>query len=175
MDIVQQQRLIALESTPLGGDVLLLEGFSGEEKLSSLFEFSLECLSRSPDIAPSAIVGKRIAFSVRYADEGRRPFNGFVHRLIAGNVHGHGLRQYRIEVVPWLWFLTLTTDCRIFQEKTIPQIVEQVFRDNGFTDFDSSRITGSHPQHDYCVQYLESDFAFVSRLLEEEGIFYWFT
>src|SRR5262249_46533795 len=90
-----------------------------------------------------------------------------------GGLDVRSLRQYRAEVVPWLWFLPRTADCRIFQHKSAPQIIEQVFKELGFTDFEFN-LRGDHPRRDYCVQYRETDFNFVSRLLEEEGVFYWF-
>ena len=67
-----------------------------------------------------------------------------------------------MEVVPWLWFLTRIADCRIFQDKTIPQIVEAVFKSRGFSDYKLS-LTGTYDQREYCVQYRETDFNFVSR------------
>jgi type VI secretion system secreted protein VgrG len=82
--------------------------------------------------------------------------------------------HYTIQIVPWLWTLTRTTDCRIFQNKTVPDIIEQIFQDLGFSDF-KLELMGSFEPRDYCVQYRESDFHFVSRLMEEEGIFYYFT
>jgi type VI secretion system secreted protein VgrG len=84
------------------------------------------------------------------------------------------LHKYTAEVVPWLWFLTMTADCRIFQEKTVPDIIEQIFNDLGFSDFETQGIKGAHPVWEYCVQYRETDFDFVSRLMEQEGIFYYF-
>ena len=76
-------------------------------------------------------------------------------------------------MVAWLWFLNLFSDCRIFQNKSVPDIVEQVFKDRGFSDY-KLQLQGSYPEREYCVQYRETDFNFVSRLLEEEGIFYFF-
>ncbi|MCX6637162.1 MAG: type VI secretion system tip protein VgrG, partial [Acidobacteria bacterium] len=84
------------------------------------------------------------------------------------------LTNYKALVVPWLWLLTRTSDCRIFQEMTVPDIIKKVFRDHGFTDFDD-RLSGSHRSWEYCVQYRETDFNFVSRLMEQEGIYYYFT
>ena len=83
------------------------------------------------------------------------------------------LRTYRAEVVPWPWFLTRTTDCRIFQNQSTPDIIETIFEDFGFTDF-ALELKGSYPKREYCVQYRETAFNFVSRLMEHEGIFYFF-
>ncbi len=82
--------------------------------------------------------------------------------------------MYRATLVPWLWFLTRNTNCRIFQEKTVPEIITTVFRDHGFTDF-VERFRETYRRWDYCVQYRESDFDFVNRLMEQEGIYYYFT
>ena len=79
---------------------------------------------------------------------------------------------YRAELRPWLWFLTRTSDCRIFQHKTVPDIVKEIFREQGFTDFKDA-LTSSYREWDYCVQYRETDFNFVSRLLEQEGAYYY--
>jgi len=169
----QANRFIAID-TPLGDDVLLLTSFSGQEDLSRLFTYHLELLSERDSISPREIVGKNVTFRVRLADgQSFRYFNGFVSRFSAGS-RGSGLRRYQAEIVPWTWFLTRTTDCRIFQNKSVPDIIEQIFRDLGFSDYETSQIKGSHPPWEYCVQYRETAFNFISRLMEQEGIFYYF-
>src|SRR5208282_303386 len=72
-----------------------------------------------------------------------------------------------------LGFLTRTSDCRIFQEKSVPDILEEVFKGHGFNDYQLN-LSASHSQREYCVQYRETDFNFVSRLMEQEGIYYFF-
>ena len=168
----QEGRELVLE-TPLGPDVLLLTSFAGQEVLSGLFRYRLEMLSESDSITPRDIVGKNVTVSVELPDNTERYFNGYVSDFSYLGT-GSRLSRYTMEVVPWLWFLTLTANCRIFQEKTAIQIVEQVFADLGFSDFETSEVKGNHRTRGYCVQYRESDFGFVSRLLEEEGIFYYF-
>jgi type VI secretion system secreted protein VgrG len=117
-----------------------------------------------------AIVGKGVTISVA-AGGGDRFFHGVVSRFSqSGTVGRHA--SYRAEIVPWLWFLTRTTDCRIFQRKSTPDIVKQIFGEYGFADYRFQ--LGSYEPREYCVQYRETDFQFVSRLLEEEGIFYFF-
>ncbi|WP_038825311.1 type VI secretion system tip protein VgrG, partial [Pseudomonas aeruginosa] len=74
---------------------------------------------------------------------------------------------------PWLWLLTRTSDCRIFQNQKVPDIIKQVFRDLGFSDFEDA-LSRSYREWEYCVQYRETSFDFVSRLMEQEGIYYWF-
>ncbi len=168
---VQQEHLLGLD-TPLGPDALLLVRMTGEEEMSRLFRFQLEMLSEDDSLPASAIVGKNVTFRVEFPDGEPRYFNGFVTRF-AYCGRGDRLSVYRAEVAPWLWFLTKTTDCRIFQNLSVPDIITQVFRDLGFTHFRLD-LKGSHPKWEYCVQYRESDFNFVSRLMEEEGISYYF-
>jgi len=172
MALKQEKRSLVL-ATPLGEDVLVLTAFRGHEEMSRLFEFELEMISDDNSISAPDIVGKNVTFSVKLADNSPRHFNGFVSRFFAGDQKDER-RNYRARVVPWLWFLTRTADCRIFQNKTVVEVIEQIFGDLGFSDFDTSQIKGEHPARDYCVQYRETDFDFVSRLMEEEGIFYFF-
>jgi type VI secretion system secreted protein VgrG len=160
--------------TPLGPDVLGLAAFSGREEMSRLFSFRLEMASHNSAISADQIVGKNVTFGIRLADGSPRYFNGFVSRFGAAYEDFKGDREYWAEVVPWLWFLTRTSDCRIFQDKTVPEIIEQIFKDLGFSDYDKSQVKGQHPKREYCVQYRETDFDFISRLMEEEGIFYFF-
>jgi type VI secretion system secreted protein VgrG len=156
--------------SPLGGD-LVVSNVSGEEEMGRLFEFNLELLSLNSDIAFSDIVGQRVTV-VLDLDEGERHFDGYVteFQYTGGSER---FSNYQATVKPWLWFLTRTTDCRIFQEETVPDIIKSVFRDNGMSDFDD-RLKGSYREWAYCVQYRETDFNFVSRLMEQEGIYYFF-
>lgn len=172
MALTQGPRTLNVK-TVLGEDKLLLLSFRGREEMSRLFQFQLEMVSDDSGIAAKDVVGTNITFSTSNRDGEKRFFNGFIHRFVAGDADKEGRRSYRADVVPWLWFLTRTTDCRIFQEKTVPEIIEQVFQDLGFSDF-KLELKGSHPKHTYRVQYRETDFNFVSRLMEEEGIFYFF-
>ncbi len=171
MAYTQDKRFIAV-TTPLGKDVLLLTSFSGREEMSRLFHYQLAMFSENEALAAKDIVGKAVTWKVAHAGRTPRFFNGFVSRFAAGPMSGRNTRQYSAEVVPGLWFLTQTTDCRIFQNKTATEIVEQIFKDHGFSAYETSWKT--YPKREYCVQYRESDFDFVSRLLEEEGIFYFF-
>jgi len=173
MALKQAPRLLILR-TPLGDDGLVLTAFSGREEISRLFVFQLEMISDNNAIKAGDIVGQSVTWGVKLKDRPPRYFNGFVSRFFAGDEDKHGRRAYRAEVVPWLWFLTRTADCRIFQDKSVVEIIKQVFQDLSFSDFEVAQIQGSHPPRTYCVQYRESDFQFVSRLMEEEGIFYFF-
>jgi type VI secretion system secreted protein VgrG len=171
MAYTQENRLIAID-TPLGKNTLLLQGFSGHEGISRLFSFHLDLLSLKDSISFTDIVGQNVTIEIRLADNSLRYLNGFVSRF-AQSGSEERFTHYQMEVVPWLWFLTRNADCRIFQNKTIPDIIQQVFTDRGFQNFKNS-LTGSYDPREYCVQYRETDFNFVSRLMEQYGIFYFF-
>jgi len=171
MSYTQTDRIISI-STPLGNDALLLRAFTGYEAISQLFRFDLDLLSEKPSISFDSIVGKPVTLNAVLADGSERYWSGYVSRFAQGANDGR-FTSYRAEMVPWLWFLTRTADCRIFQNKKAPDIIQTIFQDLGFTDF-SVRLHGSFVERDYCVQYRETDFNFVSRLMEEEGIYYFF-
>lgn len=159
-------------STPLGADVLLLERFVGEEAISQPFAFTLDMVSEDAAVDPAALLRKPVCVTVLLPDGSERAIHGRVRRFVQ---HGRSdqLTRYQAEVVPWLWFLGLSSDCRIFQRLSVPDIVTKVFKDLGFSDF-SVRTSGTYAPREYCVQYRETHLDFVSRLLEEEGIFYFF-
>jgi type VI secretion system secreted protein VgrG len=159
-------------STPLGADVLLLQAFHGEESVCGLFAFELEMSSSNASVDFSALIGKSGTITVTLSGGEKRHINGVFTRLTQTGSAG-GFATYRATLSPWLWWLTLTTDSRIFQAKATPDIVKSVFQDLGFSDF-RDELTGTYEAREYCVQYQETAFAFVSRLLEEEGIFYFF-
>jgi type VI secretion system secreted protein VgrG len=171
MPLVQEDRLVSLK-TPLGKDALLVETLEGTEAISSLFRFQLVLVSEKRDIALNSLVGQNVTIEFELAGDKTRHINGFVSRFSQGDVDQR-VAHYYAEVVPWLWFLTRTTDCRIFQKKSVPDIIQQIFKDLGFTDF-KLQLQGSFEPREYCVQYRETDFGFVSRLMEEEGMFYFF-
>jgi type VI secretion system secreted protein VgrG len=167
----QQHRQVAVE-TPLGEDVLLLVGMWGSEQLGRPFEFQLDLASENPQIKFSDIVGQNVTVRLEQSEGSMRYFNGFVNRFTQVSSGGDGTR-YSATMVPWLWFLTRTADCRIFQAMAVPDIVKQVFRDAGFSDFEDA-LTQTYRTWEYCVQYRETAFQFVSRLMEQEGIYYFF-
>lgn len=158
--------------TPLGADVLLFHRMRAHEELSRLSEFELELLSEKQDIAPDSILGKNVTVKLALENDAVRHFNGYVTRF--GQVGMQGRYQaYRATVRPWLWFLTRTADCRIFQELSAPDIIKRVFGDHDVADL-KDELTYTYPKRTYCVQYRETDFDFVSRLMEHEGIYYFF-
>ncbi|MBI5017318.1 MAG: type VI secretion system tip protein VgrG [Deltaproteobacteria bacterium] len=158
--------------SPLGPNALLLRRMVARESLGRLFEFELDLLSRDESLSFDDVLGQEMAVSVELPGGARRPFHGVVSQFAqTGRVGSYA--AYRAVLRPWLWFLTRAADCRIFQEKTVPDIIKEVFRTHGFTDFDQT-LNGSYRTWDYCVQYRETDFDFVSRLMEHEGIYYFF-
>jgi len=158
--------------TPLGTDVLLLRGFHGSEGISRLFRFQLDLLSEKSSIAFSDVIGKNVTISLKQPDDSYRYLNGIISRF-AQHATEEQFTAYTAEMVPWLWLLTRDADCHGFVNKGIPDIITAVFNDLGFHDFEN-KLQNSYPTRDYCVQYRESSFNFVSRLMEQYGIFYFF-
>jgi len=171
MPFTQTGRLLRID-TPLGQDVLLLQGFTGQEGISQMPRFELDLFTEGPPIDFNAIVGENVTIRVELIDEKERFFNGFISRF-AQTGSETGIIHYRAEMVPWLWFLTRTSDCRMFQNKTTPDIIEQIFKDLGFTDY-KLKLQGTYQPREYCVQYRETDYNFVARLMEQYGIYYFF-
>jgi type VI secretion system secreted protein VgrG len=175
----QDNRLVAL-STPLGKDVLLVRHCTVREEMSRLFEITLDLFSSKTDIEFDDIIAQNVTLRVQLED-GERFYNGHVSRFVQINAE-RGFSRYRATVVPWLWFLTRTSDCRIFQksmdqppdEMTVPGIIKKVFKDLGFEDFRDDGLSESYRTWEFCVQYRETAFNFVSRLMEQEGITYFF-
>jgi type VI secretion system secreted protein VgrG len=175
MPYSQEGRLISLV-TPLGDDVLLLAGFSGHEAMSRLFSFHLDLLYYKSGISTyiefTDIVGKNVTITVNQSDGSDRYFNGIVSRF-AQSGEDTNFVHYQMEMVPWTWLLTRFSDCRIFHNKSVSDIIQQVISDRGFTDV-KLNLSGTYSPLEYCVQYRETDFNFISRLMEQNGIFYYF-
>src|ERR1043165_8450062 len=155
MDRTQKNRSLAIAS-PLEEDTLLLRTVTVNEELGRPFEIQLDLRSEDHAIDFSKILGQNVTIRLDIAggDAAQtRYFNGFVSRFSQGEGHRR-LATYRATVVPKLWFLTRTADCRIFQDKT---------------------LSATYTPWNYCVQYRETDFNFISRLLEQEGVYYFFT
>jgi len=175
--VLTQNNRVGVLTTPLGQDVLCLVRFDGHEGLSEVFEFNVEAISEQEIIDFDKAIGQQC--TVKISNFSRvREFTG-----ILVETHSTGLSDqgeyftHRITLRPWLWLLTRTTDCRVFHEKKAPDIIEQVFKDRGFssgTDYELKLTDGGYPQREYTVQYRETDFTFVTRLMEKEGIYYYF-
>jgi type VI secretion system secreted protein VgrG len=160
-------------NTPLGEDTIFLETFHGVERVSDLFHFELGLLTDDPGFSMDSLLNKPAVVSISLHDDTDRHFHGIINHIEEIETRTEGYVLYRATMAPWAWLLTLFDDCRIFQNKTVPDIVQQVFSDRGFTDY-ANRLTGTYNTREYTVQYRETDLNFISRLLEDEGIFYFF-
>ncbi|MBS1857937.1 MAG: type VI secretion system tip protein VgrG [Acidobacteria bacterium] len=189
IDYSQKKRMLSIKTSDPS---LMLEKLSGTEAVSQPFEFKLNMVSVLDSVDLKSLLRTPATVSLCLPDGSERYFNG-IFRTVAQAREGEGeeteretmgvsnpareLTVYQGILVPKLWLLTLDSNCRIFQDKTVPDIIEKILKENGITDFQFRaplRDTGRYPERDYCVQYRESSFNFISRLLEEEGIFYFF-
>lgn len=162
-------RDLKIES-PLGDD-LICRSFSGQESLGRLFDYQLDLLSPNPNIQFQDIVGQRVTITLEL-EQAQRHFDGFISEFRYMGMSGQ-FAWYQATLKPWFWFLTRTADCRIFQNQNVPDIIQSVFRDNNMSDFRIA-LSDSYREWVYCVQYRETDFNFLSRLMEQEGIYYYF-
>ena len=168
----QDNRLLRID-TPLGPDVLLIDSFRIREAISSPFAIHVDAISeltKASQVTAEALIGKNATITVSLKD-GNRYFHGMICRLIQG---GRGTEErfvrFQLEIVPKLMNFANRADCRIFQGKNVPDIVKQVLTG---LDLDI-QLQKTYTARDYCVQYRETDLNFVSRLMEDEGIFYFF-
>jgi type VI secretion system secreted protein VgrG len=168
----QAKRPMKVDTT-LGGDVLLLDGFAGEEGVSTPFLYTLDLLSEDASVDPKKLLRTAAVVTLQSTGSTPRYIHGLIRRFVQLGRTADKLTSYRAEVVPWLWFLSLSTDCKIFQNLSALDIVEKVFKAQGYNDF-QIKCNKTYPKRDFCVQYRETHLNFVSRLMEEEGIFYFF-
>lgn len=157
-------------TTPLGQDALLLVGFSGEESISRLFNFHLDLIAENgTNVAFDRLLGQKVTVRLALDNRRNRYFSGVCNRVIKGH-RDTTFTSYRMEVVPEFWFLTRRAQSRIFQHLSVPEILKEVLGGLNVT----FELQGTFHPRDFCVQYRETDFNFASRLMEEEGIFYFF-
>jgi type VI secretion system secreted protein VgrG len=171
MPLDQSKRQIGID-TPLGANVLVLRSFTANEELGRLFQINAELLSENFQISFPQIVGQNVTIRLNTIQDAPRFFNGHVRAFRQTGAVGR-LASYQAVIVPKLWFLTRSADCRIFQHKKIPDIVKEVLQERGITEIEDT-LGGTYPEWEYCVQYRETDFNFISRLMEQEGIYYYF-
>jgi type VI secretion system secreted protein VgrG len=172
----QDGRLMKFFS-PLGKDFFLARRLRATEGLSQLFRFELELFHEEPQpgtkatiVDPKKILGQSVALQVEQRDTNtKRLFNGVVSEFVQGG-RDNRFTNYEVVIVPDVWLLTQKSQSRIFQHIPIPDILKKVFE--GFNV--KYEIQGTFHPRDYCVQYRESDWDFASRLMEEEGIYYYF-
>src|SRR5215471_16667503 len=167
----QSERVAELK-TPLGKDVLALVRFEGTEGLGELFEYHVEALSEEEDIDFDKAIGQSCTIKLGAFKEKERIYDG-----VLTEARWIGMRQdffhYRLVLRPWLWLLGHKADSRIFLDKNVKDIIQDVFTKAGFSDYEF-RTSGDYDKIEYCVQYRETDLAFVCRLMEQFGIYYFF-
>jgi len=172
-DYNQDERILKFTS-PLGTDVLLAERFSGTDEISELFDYAVDVLSDSDTVVlPASLVGKRVTVEMRVTDTGdKRFFNGIVRSLesTGGDSFFH---SYRIRMAPALWLLSLNTQTRVFEDKTVLEIVRAILAPYSIAP--SVLTQASYQTLEYCTQYRETDLHFLERILQQHGIFFYFT
>jgi len=175
-ETTQQNRLLSI-TTPLGEDFLLLNRLTATEEISTLFSFEVELIHDEGEertfeataIDPTSILGQAVSIDITQRDGTTRTLSGIVNHFSQGH-RDIRFSYYHATIVPNIWILTQITQSRIFQHKSVPDILKEVF-----ADFVVSYETqGNYKPRNYCVQYRETDFDFASRLMEEEGIYYFF-
>lgn len=174
MDVYTQERRLLRIDTVLGQDHVLLVSLHGQDRISSCFQFDLELASREADIGPADLLGTSATVWLDDNAGHRVPINGIVARFAMIRRLAQGLTIYRVRLVPTLWLLTRTSDCRIFQDRSVPQIIDELLGEFGISQ-KAWRLNHQSPTRDYCVQYRETTHDFICRLLEEEGIAFHFT
>ena len=162
---------------PQGDDKLMLLSMVGTESLGRLFHFEIDLMAEEPVKSADAL-GKNVTIRLKMREGNVRFFNGYVSRFMfvsidEANKDHSRLYYYRATVVPRLWFLTRHADCRIFQNMSVPDIIRKIFAERSISDFEV-QLNGTYDPWVYCVQYRETDFNFISRLMEHEGIYYYF-
>jgi type VI secretion system secreted protein VgrG len=168
-EYIQQKRPIRV-TTPLGPDALLLVGLRGHEAISQLFTFQLDLLAENKtDVAFEKLLGQKATVEMDAEGSEKRFFSGIASRISQGG-RDATFTAYQLEIVPQFWLLTRKAQSRIFQQLSVPEILQKVLQG---LDVDY-KLIGKYEPRDYCVQYRETDFNFASRLMEEEGIFYFF-
>lgn len=175
MTYSQTTRVLEIQTT-LGTDLAMLTELEGEERISRPFEFNISFVSEEEPTRVAKLLGTAVSIKLGWpeAETGieRRCLHGHIRRLRRGMAgRGDGI-EWHAEVVPVLWFLSRTSDCRIFQEKTIPDIIMEVLQLHGVTSVEK-KLLGTYKPREYVVQYRESALDFIQRLMEQEGIFYW--
>ncbi len=167
---IQYRSIVA--HTPLTGQ-LGFRQMSGSEGLSRLFDFDVELVADNYNLDLKSLLGKPLTIEIQTLS-GSRYLNGHVTRceMIGRENSASRYYIYKATVRPWLWYLTQTSDNKIFQQKSVPDVIKEVLGDYGFPF--EMKLTGSYRNWEYCVQYQETDFAFICRLMEHEGIYYYF-
>jgi type VI secretion system secreted protein VgrG len=161
-----------LRATIASGDMLDVRSFEVQEGMSTLFSVNLTVVSDSADIDFEAVAGQDASFVIHGRGGKSRTFAGVASRMSQLEVEASGLSTYHLEIVPKLWLTTHRRNHRMFQRMSEPDMVKKLLGEWGVDFVD--RLTETHKKRKYRVQYAETDFAFLSRMLEDAGISYHF-
>jgi type VI secretion system secreted protein VgrG len=176
MSATQDNRQVSV-TTALGTDELLFHALSGTEQLGRLSEFRVQLLSKNGEQNASQLLGKPLTVSLDMTGELTRHWHGIVTRFSCTGWEGDYV-SYEAVVHPWLWLLKRSSTCQVFQDQTVLEIVKEVCGKGiyaGVSLLSAELLSGVYPKMPYCVQYRETDFDFVCRLLEDAGIYFFFT
>ena len=173
MSALNQDKRMIRTKCPIGKDTFIATTISGEEHISSTYRYQVRLLSDNHEITQDAIVGKLFTASIHHGDT-ERLVNGYVTHFSLLDVNAEGLREYSAVIQPGFWFTRLSGKNRIFEKKSAKDIIKEVLGEHAGVVAFSDKLTGEYLAREYCVQFNESDFQFVSRLMSEEGIAYYF-
>lgn len=173
-DFIQAERMARIE-TPLGEDVMLCEHLWIEEKIGGLFMIEATVRSKRVDLKAEDLVGSLIDVSVETKDAERRTWNGLCTELIEGPYITRAMRSYRLILRPETWLLTQKSDCRIWLDVSSLDIAKTLLSEHGIAAPDANGVVEPPDPHHYSVQYNETDWAYMMRRLQEDGIFLWFS
>jgi type VI secretion system secreted protein VgrG len=166
---------VSLTLSPDPGFTLDFDRLRGTDELGRPFRLDIEASSTTAKPDLTSLLGSSATVAMTLPDRSKRYFNGIVARAVFDGMV-EGAYRYRLELRPWIWLLSRTQDCRIFQNKSVWDIITSVFRDAGFSDFTDKRQNQAGSQVlEYCVQYNETSLDFVTRLMEVYGLYYYFT
>jgi type VI secretion system secreted protein VgrG len=171
-----QKKLLAKIKWSFGDDVIL-NSLHGIEEISDLFEFKITLLAKDDSIDLEKALGTSINIEIK-SETQKRNIDGIIAEFSQGATEAKTdiyLTEYSAIIRPKLWLLTLDRNHLIFQKKSAIDIIQKILKDNGITDIDDKTKFCGKVERDYCVQYGESSFNFISRLMEDEGIFYFFS
>jgi len=171
---MSKQNRIVTVITPFGDNQLVFQNLNGQEQIGRLFEFEVDMVRdlKFGNIAVDDVLGQNITVKIELENGYTRYFNGEVAQFKHLGLRNH-YSCYRATLRPWLWYLTLNSNCQVFQDKSIIDIIKTVLGAYAYADVEY-KLEDEYPLLDYCVQYRESDFNFISRLMEHDGVFYYF-
>lgn len=162
--------------TPLKDNTFVLESLSTFESLSRIPTYQITLLSKESTINPDDILAQPIVISTAFEKQEKRVIYAYVTEFSCSPSDStNSWTRYQVTAYPWLWFLGLNSDCRVFQDKTVVEIIQHILKEPQYKNFAMLDKTKQKLRTwKYSVQYRETDFNFIARLLEQEGIYFYF-